>query len=350
MLYNEIIKTVLEKQYPNLEYAAALIGRGSEVLNFDDEMSTDHHWGPRLQLFLKESDYDKYKESIKKFLSNNLPLTFHGYSTNWSEPDPKDNNNQFLKPKKSSPVNHRIEIYTVQRYLRQHLALESLNVDEIDWFTIPEQRLLEFTSGKVFFDSLGELNRARELLHYYPDSIWKLKIIAQWNRIAQEIAFVGRTGGIGDDLGSRIEASRLVRYIMQMAFMLEKEFIPYEKWFGIAFSRLPIATKLKPILLDVLKENQWEQREKFLVEAYLLLARKHIQLGLIPNIEIKAIRFHSRPQLIVPVQKITHELLKGIDPRYKDIRYQIFGTINQFIDSSNLLNPEFCKKYKIFFD
>ena len=23
-------------------------------------MSTDHHWGPRLQLFLKEEDYDKY--------------------------------------------------------------------------------------------------------------------------------------------------------------------------------------------------------------------------------------------------------------------------------------------------
>lgn len=135
-----------------------------------------------------------------------------------------------------------------------------------------------------------------------------------------------------------------------MAFMLEKEYIPYEKWFGVAFSRLPIATTLKPILLDVLKENQWDQREKLLVDAYLLLARKHIQLGLIPNIEIKAIRYYNRPQLIVPIQKITRELVKGIDARYKDIRYQMFGTINQFVDSSNLLDPELSKKYKTFFD
>ena len=313
-------------------------------------MSTDHHWGPRLQLFLKESDYDKYKKSIKKFLSNNLPLTFHGYSTNWSEPDPNDSNNQFLKPKKSGPVNHRIEIFTVQCYLKQNLGLRSLNVNEIDWFTIPEEKLLEFTSGKVFFDNSGELTHAREILHYYPDSIWKLRIIAQWNRIAQEIAFVGRIGDLGDELGSRIEASRLVRYIMQMAFMLAKKFIPYEKWFGIAFSQLPIATKLKPILLDVLKENQWERREKLLVEAYLLLAREHIQLGLIPNLEIKAIKYYNRPQLIIPTQKIIRELVKGIDARYKDIRYQTFGTINQFIDSSNLLDSEISKKYKIFFD
>ncbi|MFW9824918.1 MAG: DUF4037 domain-containing protein [Candidatus Thorarchaeota archaeon] len=350
MLYEEIIKKFLEEQYPSLEYAAALIGKGSEVLNFDDEMSTDHHWGPRLQLFLKKNDYDIYKKSIKEFLSNNLPLTFHGYSTNWSEPDPNDNNNQFLKPKKSGPVNHRIEIFTVQRYLKQHLGLGSLNADEIDWFTIPEQKLLEFTSGRVFFDSSNDLTHAREILHYYPNSICKLRIIAQWNRIAQEIAFVGRIGGMGDDLGSRIEASRLVRYIMQMAFMLAKKFIPYEKWFGIAFSQLPIATKLKPILLDILKENQWEQREKLLIEAYLLLVREHIQLGLIPNIEIKAIQYHNRSQLIIPIQKIIHKLVKGLDARYKDIRYQIFGTINQFIDSSNLLDPEFSKKYKIFFD
>ena len=53
LFYNDVIKEKLEKEYPELEYAAALIGQGSEILGFDDKMSTDHHWGPRLQLFLK---------------------------------------------------------------------------------------------------------------------------------------------------------------------------------------------------------------------------------------------------------------------------------------------------------
>ncbi|WP_462186703.1 MULTISPECIES: hypothetical protein [unclassified Frankia] len=33
-------------------HAAALLGEGSEVLGFDDEVSTDHDFGPRVQLFV----------------------------------------------------------------------------------------------------------------------------------------------------------------------------------------------------------------------------------------------------------------------------------------------------------
>src|SRR4029453_11518452 len=33
-------------------HAAALLGNGSEVLGYDDEVSTDHDFGPRVQVFL----------------------------------------------------------------------------------------------------------------------------------------------------------------------------------------------------------------------------------------------------------------------------------------------------------
>lgn len=306
-------------------------------------MSTDHHWGSRLQLFLKEEDYNNYNLTIKEFFSINLPLTFFGYSTNWSEPDPNDSMNQFLKLKKDGLINHRIEIYTVQRYLEHFLALESLEITEINWLTIPEQRLLEFTSGKVFYDDFGELTLARKYLNYYPDSIWKLKMIAQWDRISQEIIFVGRTGGKGDDLGLRIEASRLVKYIMEMVFILEKKYIPYEKWFAIAFRQLIIAKNLEPLLLSILEENNWQRREKLLCDAYLLLAKNLIELGLIPNLEIDPIQFHNRPQLIIPAQKIIDELKKGIEFPFNEDVYRL-GTINQLIDVSNNLSPSLCKK------
>jgi hypothetical protein len=45
---------MLRAEYPALSYSAALIGWGSDVLGFDSERSTDHNWGPRLQLLLPD--------------------------------------------------------------------------------------------------------------------------------------------------------------------------------------------------------------------------------------------------------------------------------------------------------
>jgi hypothetical protein len=57
LFYLEAVKPVLDDFSQNLQHSAALIGSGSEILEFDTEMSTDHHWGPRVMLFLKEDDH-----------------------------------------------------------------------------------------------------------------------------------------------------------------------------------------------------------------------------------------------------------------------------------------------------
>ena len=64
--YFEDVKPILSKFYPDLKYSNGLIGPGSEVLGFDDEMSRDHHWGPRLILFLTDTDYTKIASSIDR--------------------------------------------------------------------------------------------------------------------------------------------------------------------------------------------------------------------------------------------------------------------------------------------
>jgi len=48
LYYLEAVKPVLDSFF--LQYSAALIGSGSEILGFDTEMSTDHHCGPRVML------------------------------------------------------------------------------------------------------------------------------------------------------------------------------------------------------------------------------------------------------------------------------------------------------------
>src|SRR5882762_2000486 len=110
LFYLEAVKPVLDGRFPDLQYSAALIGSGSEILGFDTEMSTDHHWGPRVMLFLKEDDHHLYSNAIDETLRHKLPPRFHGYSTNFTLPDPLDNNVQRLRDVDSGPINHRVDI------------------------------------------------------------------------------------------------------------------------------------------------------------------------------------------------------------------------------------------------
>ena len=43
--FAEVVRPILTTHFPALEYGAALIGPGSEVLGFDTPMSMDHDWG-----------------------------------------------------------------------------------------------------------------------------------------------------------------------------------------------------------------------------------------------------------------------------------------------------------------
>src|SRR5919202_1893833 len=118
----------------------------------------------------------------------------------------------------------------------------------VDWLTCSEHRLLACTSGKVFNDGLGELGPIRERIAYYPHDVWLYILATQWSKIAQEEAFVGRAGDVGDESGSRVVAARLVQYLMRLCFLFERRYAPYSKWFGTAFSRLNCAGQLKHAL------------------------------------------------------------------------------------------------------
>src|SRR5205814_9082845 len=114
----------------------------------------------------------------------------------------------------------------------------------------------------------------------YPDHIWRYLLRAQWRRIGQEEAFPGRCAEVGDELGSGIIAARMVREVMHLAFLIEREYMPYSKWLGTAFSRLRIAPRLEPALLDALGATEWPLRERALSAAYEIAAAEFNALGL----------------------------------------------------------------------
>src|SRR4051812_19451730 len=85
--YREAVRPILERRFPGLRYAAAHLGPGSDVLGYDTEQSTDHHWGPKLLMFLDGAGFAESKDRISQALSEELPYTFLGYSTNFGTPD-----------------------------------------------------------------------------------------------------------------------------------------------------------------------------------------------------------------------------------------------------------------------
>ena len=77
--YADAVRPLLDEGFPGLRHAAALLGPGSEVLGFDTERSTDHDWGPRLQLFLGADDAERLTAPITEMLAERLPSVFRGY-------------------------------------------------------------------------------------------------------------------------------------------------------------------------------------------------------------------------------------------------------------------------------
>lgn len=287
-------------------------------------------------LFLSEKNYRKFKDRISKALSDNLPYEFMGYSTNYSKPEP----NGVRRPKKitSGPVEHMINIYTVKSFFEVRLEFDpSRKINVTDWLTFPQQRLLELVSGKVFHDGLGELQKAREKFKYYPRDVWLYLLAAQWTRISQEEAFVGRTAEVDDELGSQVVAARMVRELMKLTFLMEKQYIPYSKWLGSAFSKLKIASRLTPVLLEVFLAKTWRVRERKLARAYSIVAKQHNALRITKPLPIKPSSYYGRPYLVIHGDSFANAIKKAIkDPQVKRIKTDV-GSIDQFTDSTDVV-------------
>ena len=333
-----------------MRYSAALLGPGSEVLGFDTPLSTDHHWGPRLQIFLSEEDFAAYVTRVNDVLSQKLPYRFRGYSTNFGPPD--EIGVRLLKDTESGLVGHRVEVTTIRSFLETYLGVNSYDEMQIlDWLTVPEQRLLSVAAGRVYHDGLGDLNRVRQKYAYYPRDVWLYMLAAQWTRISDEEAFVGRTGNVGDELGSQIVAARLVRALMKLCFLMERQYAPYSKWFGTAFARLPCAPRLAPIFQNALRAQSWRVRERHLSRAYSIIAEMHNALGITHPLPTKVSPFYNRPYQVIHSERFAEEIRKRIiDQEVRKIEIPI-GSIDQFIDSTNVMDkPKLYRKLRAMFE
>ena len=337
LFYHEAVQPILADEFPNLVYSAARIGAGSEVLGFDTPLSTDHDWGPRLMLFLTAADHDQYANAITLLLRERLPHTLHDWPVSFTEPDPQDNNTQTLAFAAKGPVNHRVEVLTLRNYGRDYLGFDSHeSLTPADWLTFPTPKLRALTAGAVYRDEVG-LADLRQRLAWYPHDVWLFLLAAGWRRISQDEHLMGRAGSVGDELGAALIGSRLVRDVMNLAFLMARQYAPYAKWFGTAFQRLDCAPFLAPHLQAALAALRWQERESHLGAAYEALARMHNALALTEPLPVQVTSFFERPFQVIWGGRFADALMAQVsDPAVAAL--PVFGSIDQFSDNTDLLS------------
>ena len=100
--YDEVVAPLLGA----VPHAAALLGSGSEVLGFDTERSTDHGWGPRLQVFVAREDLD----GVARLVEGRLPDEFRGWPARFGWD--------------ATPVSHHVCVAVLEDFLGQSLGFD----------------------------------------------------------------------------------------------------------------------------------------------------------------------------------------------------------------------------------
>ncbi len=333
----EVTQPILARHFPDLRYGAGRLEAGSEVLGFDTPRSMDHDWGPRLTLFLPEEVFgEALTADLRRILAEELPYEVLGVPTHFRA--------GLVTRTAAWPLDHGVAVATLRGVLAGWLGLDHGREAPVrleEWLVMPEQQLRAFTSGAIFRDDTGELARARAALRWYPRDIWLYLLAAQWLRIDQEEPFPGRCGEAGDDLGSRIVTARLVREVMHLCFLSERQYAPYSKWLGSAFARLACAPRLGPALAGALAANTWQERERHLCAAYETVAERHNALGLTAPLDPRVSLFHDRPYRVIHGERFWRALRDAVEDealrRLMADQHAIIGSTSQWADSTDVL-------------
>jgi hypothetical protein len=331
--YRQAVAPILRSRFPGLRYSAALLGPGSEVLGYDTEQSEDHDWGPRAQLFLTPTDRTRSRSRVLGALGEGLPRTFEGFSTRFTEPDSDHARVRVTDEReRGTPL---IWIGTIREFFHGYLHVDPVRgLTDLDWLLVPSQKLLSVSEGPIYHDDL-DLARVRATVRYYPRDLWLHLLSVQWLRIAEEEAFVGRAGAVGDELGAQLLAARQVREMMRLAFLLERRCAPYDKWFGTAFRGLGLAGSLRPRLQQALNAKSPLARETALSRAYEILAKRQNALRICPPLPARVTRFHDRPYLVIHAGAYAAAIRERIrNHRVRNLTR--VGSIDQFGDTEEL--------------
>lgn len=224
--FDEVLHPILAREFPaeTAQMACGVFGYGSDVLRLDDGYSRDHHWGLRINALLPEALYQARGEALQRTLSAHLPAEYRGHSlregyTRWSG----------------------LELNGLESYLSRTIGLTRAPATYTEWLNIPEEDIIHIVAGEVWHDPAGRFSAIRQTLAgYYPEPVRRRRI-AHWCRYASGMGVYALKRALlrGSEFYAVTRFATALRLSVQLAFLLDRVYFPYDKWLYAYFTRLP---------------------------------------------------------------------------------------------------------------
>ena len=216
--YENHVAAMIHEKFPKYEsrIAVGIAGEGSDCFGYDDFMSRDHDFGTGVCLWLTEEDFDEigcllsiaYNELANKYGGENL----------------------------TERLQARRGVMTTKSFYSNILYIDcnvkDCYMSETDWLNLEHSCLATAVNGKVFRDDLGEFSAFRKLLlDYYPDGIWKRRIVNELHQFSSALQVnYGRCMSRKDLVAAELCRAKGLESAMELYFLLHKKYAPYYKW------------------------------------------------------------------------------------------------------------------------
>lgn len=270
--FEQIVRPFLKEHFPQEfdQMTCGIFGYGSECLGIDDNISRDHHWGIRIDILMPDEMFRTRSKEILTKLENKMPNTFAGF------------------PLRQAHVKGTgVAIESVETFLHRTIGLIDVPNNYHEWLDMPEEDIIHVINGKIWHSPLNKFIQIREvLLSYYPEPVW-LRRISHWCRYFSGMGLYHLNRALLRDnlVLATTSFARAIKLSIELAFLLNRCYFPYEKWLYPFFQQLPdLVDRMDPLIEEaVQKKTSWERRVGILEEISDILDRKMVTLEIIPQ-------------------------------------------------------------------
>jgi len=325
--FHEILLPILRRDFPieTSRTAFGVFGYGSEVMGLDDDYSSDHHWGVRINAVMPDAMFQERGAAIMHTVVPQMPDSYHGFAV-----------------RSGFSGGTGLSITGLESYLRTTIGIDHAPQSAADWLGAPEEDIIHIINGELWLDEAGHFSHIREVLQgYYPEPV-RLRRIAHWCRYFSGMGAYALKRAIlrHNEYYATITFSRSVRWAVQLAFMLERQYYPYDKWTLAMFQHLPrLVAPLSPLVDEaVCLTTPWERKLELLNRMADVLDEYMVKDGIIqPHPQFVESPTSGYRLLEHAYAAIIHDLppdLRGLVPVWEQIHWE--ANHSQYVASLSL--------------
>jgi uncharacterized protein DUF4037 len=268
--FQEVVLPILQRDFPGetAQTAFGLFGYGSEAYGMDDEVSRDHHWGLRIDALMPDALFRSCREGMMETVRANCPPTFAGHSL-----------------REGHVAGAGLALDSLEGFLLRTVGIPRVPETSMEWLRVPEEDILHIVNGEVWHDPAGRFTAVRRAFgEYYPDPVWRRRI-AHWCRYFSGMGTYALKRALlrGNEFYATTAFGKAVRWGVQLAFLLDRRYFPYDKWLMAYFARLPrLHAPLHPLVEEAVRlSTPWERKLELLDALADVLDQAMVSDGLI---------------------------------------------------------------------